>query len=229
MNLELSIIHNKEPQSFWKNNLWTYETNLELLDKKFCQPHVHRPTNEMHNKRTLYLHRNMGEAQLCSGATLLCLTWGILNLFRIQWNRQTIQAYWCKLCYPVSENLVSVTAHGSSNKIMTWNTWLRVHIEWLRTKHWTILEWPFEPWPKSCWTMELKDAVWRRNPSNLRPLEQFALEERTRSPEDRCRCFRVLQTSLDCSGWRKMLCNKIYIMLSVSFFLSRPVLLVLFR
>ena len=34
---------------------------------------------------------------------------------------------------------------------------------------------------------ELKHAVWRRNPSNLRQLEQSAHEEWTRIPAERCR------------------------------------------
>ena len=34
---------------------------------------------------------------------------------------------------------------------------------------------------------ELKHAVWRRQPSNLRQLEQFAHEEWAKIPVDRCR------------------------------------------
>uniref|UniRef100_A0A3P8UDU4 Tc1-like transposase DDE domain-containing protein n=1 Tax=Amphiprion percula TaxID=161767 RepID=A0A3P8UDU4_AMPPE len=46
--------------------------------------------------------------------------------------------------------------------------------EWLRGKHWTILKWPSmspDLNPIEHLWKELKHAVWRRNPSNLRQLE----------------------------------------------------------
>lgn len=44
-------------------------------------------------KRTLSLLWNMGEARLCSGAVLLHLAQGVLNLCRVQWNLKTIKGF----------------------------------------------------------------------------------------------------------------------------------------
>ena len=140
-------------------------------------------------KRTLYLMWNMEEAQLCYGAALLHLAQGVLNLCRVQWNLKTIKAFWSEMCCPVSESLVSVAGHGSSNSIMTQNTAKNTQ-EWLRTKHWTILKWPSmspDLNPIEHLWKELKHAVWRRHPSNLRQLEQFAHEEWANIPVNRCR------------------------------------------
>ena len=66
--------------------------------------------------------------------------------------------------------------------------------EWLRTKHWTILKWPSmipDLNPVEHLWKELKHAVWRRQPSNLRQLEQFAHEEWANIPVDRCRSLIV--------------------------------------
>uniref|UniRef100_A0A3P8SJP4 Reverse transcriptase domain-containing protein n=1 Tax=Amphiprion percula TaxID=161767 RepID=A0A3P8SJP4_AMPPE len=59
--------------------------------------------------------------------------------------------------------------------------------EWLRGNHWTILKWPStSPDLNHLWK-ELKHAVWRRHPSNLRQLEQFAHEEWAKISAERCR------------------------------------------
>ena len=60
--------------------------------------------------------------------------------------------------------------YGASNRIMTQN----------RQLHWTILKWPSlstDLNPIEHLWKELKHAVWRRHPSNLRQLEQFDHEE----------------------------------------------------
>lgn len=62
--------------------------------------------------------------------------------------------------------------------------------ECLKTKYRTILKWPSmspDLNPIEHLWKQLKHAVWRRHPSNLRQLEQFAHEEWVKIPVDRCR------------------------------------------
>ena len=62
--------------------------------------------------------------------------------------------------------------------------------EWIITKYWTILKWPSmspDLNPIEHLWKELKLAVWRRHPSNLRQLEQIAQEEWAKLPVNRCR------------------------------------------
>ncbi|CAJ0933020.1 unnamed protein product [Ranitomeya imitator] len=62
--------------------------------------------------------------------------------------------------------------------------------KWFERKHWRLLRWPamspdlnpIEP----LWR-DLKMAVWRRHPSNIRDLEQFAKEEWSKIPAEHCK------------------------------------------
>lgn len=45
-------------------------------------------------KRTLPLLWMMEATRLCYGAALLHLAQGVLNLFRVRWNLQTVKAFW---------------------------------------------------------------------------------------------------------------------------------------
>ena len=62
--------------------------------------------------------------------------------------------------------------------------------EWLGEKRWTILKWPSmspDLNPIEHLWKELKHAIWRRHPSNLRQLEQFAHEQWAKIPVDSCK------------------------------------------
>ena len=62
-------------------------------------------------------------------------------------------------------------------------------LEWFKGKHLNVLEWPSQ-YPdvnpiENLW-YDLKIAVHQRNPSNLKELEKFGLEERENIQVDRC-------------------------------------------
>ena len=62
--------------------------------------------------------------------------------------------------------------------------------KWFKTKRWRVLKWPamspdLNP-IKHLWR-DLKTAVGRRHPSNLRHLEQLAKEEWSKIPVERCK------------------------------------------
>ncbi|CAJ0955096.1 unnamed protein product [Ranitomeya imitator] len=83
--------------------------------------------------------------------------------------------------------------------------------KWFERKHWRLLRWPamssdLNP-IKHLWR-DLKMAVWRRHPSNIRDLEQFAREEWSKIPTEHCKKLidgyrkrRINEKSVWCSGW----------------------------
>ncbi len=77
--------------------------------------------------------------------------------------------------------------------------------KWLQTKRWRVQKWPAmslnmnpieHPW------RDLKTAVGRRHPSNLNDLEQFAKEEWSKIPIERCK--KLIH------GYRKRLVSVIF-------------------
>ena len=75
----------------------------------------------------------------------------------------------------------------------------------LQTNHWRVLKWPaMSPDPnliEHLWRA-LKTAVGRRHPSNLKALEQFVKEERSKIPVERCK--KLIH------GYRKQLISVIF-------------------
>ncbi|KAL2098623.1 hypothetical protein ACEWY4_005103 [Coilia grayii] len=62
--------------------------------------------------------------------------------------------------------------------------------KWFERKHWRLLKWPAmspDPNPIEHLWRDPKIAVWRRHPSNLRDLEQFAKEEWSKIPAEHCK------------------------------------------
>ena len=57
-------------------------------------------------------------------------------------------------------------------------------LEWFKGKHLNVLEWPSQS-PDHLW-YDLKIVVHQLNPSNLKELEQFCLEEWAKIPVARC-------------------------------------------
>lgn len=110
--LEFATVYIDQPQSFLENVLWTdkigaFRQGTSALNSDKKNKHI--------KKITLSLLWNMQEAWLCSGATLLLLAQGVLNLCWVQSNLKTIKAFWNETCYPVSESLVSVILDGTCN------------------------------------------------------------------------------------------------------------------
>lgn len=106
--LEFVEMHVDRRQGFWVNVLWTGKTKLELFGTS-QQLYVQRCTNEAYKVyKTLSLLKNRGGsvARFCSGAALLHLAGGVLNLCRVQRNLKPTKAFWNQMCCLVSESFV---------------------------------------------------------------------------------------------------------------------------
>ncbi|CAJ0965038.1 unnamed protein product [Ranitomeya imitator] len=87
--------------------------------------------------------------------------------------------------------------------------------KWFKRKHWRLLRWPAmspDLNPIEHLWRDLKMAVWRRHPANIRDLEQFAKEERSKIPAEHCKKL--------IDGYRKRLVARHYPVPRVSVSLS---------
>uniref|UniRef100_H2MNT5 Tc1-like transposase DDE domain-containing protein n=1 Tax=Oryzias latipes TaxID=8090 RepID=H2MNT5_ORYLA len=187
--LEFAKMHVDKPQSFWENVLWTDETKLELFGKAH-QLYVRRLKNEAYNQKNTVPTVKHGRGSVlfwgCSAASGI----GCLEIVQGKMKSQDYQGILDRNVLP------SVRKLGLSPRSWVFqqdndpkHTAKNIQ-EWLREKRWTIRKWPsmspdLNP-IEHLWT-ELKHAIWRRHPSNLRQLEQFAHEEWAKTPVDRCR------------------------------------------
>ncbi len=229
--LEFAKMHIDKPQSFWKNDLWTEETKLDLFGKSH-QLYVHRCKNEAYKEKNTVVKHGGGSVMFWgyfAASGTRCLESTISRLSQ-DWLKTNSRPFWSKICCPLSESLVSVAGHGSSNRIMTQNTQLKTPTNG-RTKHWTILKWPSvspDLNPIEHLWKELKHAVWRRHTSNLRQLEQFSHEEWAKIPVDRCRSLIESYRNCLIAVIASKGCATKYLIFRVPSFLSRPVSFVCF-
>lgn len=187
--LEFAKMHIDKPQSFWENVLWTDESKLELFGKSH-QLYVHRRKNEaFKEKNTIPTVKHGGGSVMFWGCFAAPGT-GCLESVQGTMKSQDYQGILERNVLPSVRKLCLsrrswVLQQDNDPKHTAKSTQ-----EWIRTKHWTILKWPSmspDLNPIEHLWKELKLAVWRRHPSNLRQLEQFAQEEWAKLPVNRCR------------------------------------------
>uniref|UniRef100_A0A3P9J938 Tc1-like transposase DDE domain-containing protein n=1 Tax=Oryzias latipes TaxID=8090 RepID=A0A3P9J938_ORYLA len=187
--LEFAKMHVDKPQSFWENVLWTDETKLELFGKAH-QLYVGRLKNEAYKEKNTFPTVKHGGGSVLFWGCFAASATGCLEVVQSKMKSPDYQSI-------LDRNvLLSVRKLGLSRRSWVFQQdkdpkhTARNPQEWLREKRWTILKWPSmspDLNPIEHLWKELKDAIWRRHPSNLRPLEQFAHEEGARIPVDRCR------------------------------------------
>uniref|UniRef100_H2L4L0 Tc1-like transposase DDE domain-containing protein n=1 Tax=Oryzias latipes TaxID=8090 RepID=H2L4L0_ORYLA len=189
LRLEFAKMHVDKPQSFWENVLWTDEKKLELFGKAH-QLYVRRLKHEAHNKKnTVPTVKHGGGSVLFWGCFVASAT-GCLEVVQGKMKSPDYQSILDRNVLP------SVRKLGFSRRSWVFQQdndpkhTAKKPQEWLREKPWTILKWPSmspDLNPIEHLWKELKHAIWRRHPSNLRQLEQFAHEEWAKIPVDRCR------------------------------------------
>ncbi len=198
--LQFAKMYLSKPQSFWENVLWTDETKVELFGKARHST-VYRKQKEAYTVPTV---KHGGGSRMfwgcfaASGTGCIDCVQGIMK----------------------SGDYQKILAHNVGPSVrklgLRQRSWVfqqdndpkhtsKSTQKWLETKRWRILKWPSmspDLNPIEHLWRDLKIAVARRHPSNLRDLEQFSKEEWSKIPVERCRKL--------VDGYRKRLVSVIF-------------------
>ncbi|KAG2458804.1 TCB1 transposase, partial [Polypterus senegalus] len=202
--LEFAKMYLKKPKSFCANILWTAETKVELFHKAHHLT-VYRKRNEAYEeKNTIPTVKHGGGSKMfwgffgVSGTGCLDYVIGIMKS----------EDYQKILGHNVGPSVRKLGLHQRSWVFQQDNDpkhTFKSTQKWLKTKRWRVLKWPamspdLNP-IKHLWR-DLTIAVGRRRPSHLRDLEQFAKEEWSEIPFERCNKL--------VDGYRKRLISVIF-------------------
>ena len=172
-------MHSDKPQSFWENVLWTDESKLELFGKSH-QLYVHRQKYKaFKEKNTIPTVKHGGDLFMFWGCFAAPGT-GCLESVQGTMTSQDYQGILERNVLPSVKKLCLSRRSWVLQQDCDPKHTAKSTQEWIRTKHWTILKWPSmspDLNPIEHLWKELKLAVWRRHPSNLKHLEQFDQEE----------------------------------------------------
>uniref|UniRef100_A0A3B3T533 Tc1-like transposase DDE domain-containing protein n=1 Tax=Paramormyrops kingsleyae TaxID=1676925 RepID=A0A3B3T533_9TELE len=177
-------MHVYKRQRFWGNVLWTDETNLE----PFGQSH-------QHGGGTIPTVRHGGGSVLFWGCFAASDT-GNLESVQDTMKSQEYEGILERNILPIVRKLSLSRRSWDLQQDNDPKHTAKSTQEWLRKKKTLdyILKWPSmspDLNPIEHLWKDLKIAVWRLHPSNLRQLEQFALEEWGKLPAGKCRRLTV--------------------------------------
>ena len=182
--LEFAKTYLRKPKSFWENVMWTDETKVELFGKAhYCT--VYRKWNEaFKEKNTVPTVKHGGGSQMFWGCFAASGT-GCLDCVHGIMKSEDYQI--------ILERNVGPSVRKLGLRQRSWvfqqdndpKHTSKSTQKWFKTKRWRVLKWPAmspDLNPIEHLWRDLKTAVGRRHPSNLRHLEQLAEEQWSKNP-----------------------------------------------
>ena len=184
---EFAKRHLGDSQSVWRKVFWSDETKIELFGHQGKRYVWHKPNKSHHPKNTIPTVKHGGGSIMLCG----CLSAaGTGKLVRAEG----------KMGGAKYRDILEQTLHHSVCGLRLGRRFTfqqdndpkhtaKATLEWFKGKHVNVLEWSSQSSDlnpiENLWS-DLKIAVHKRKPSNLKELEQFCKEEWAKIPEVRC-------------------------------------------
>ncbi len=197
-----------DPEEDWENVIWSDETKIELFGKISTCRVWRRKNAELHPKNTIPTVKHAGGNIMLWG----CFSAkgpGRLICVKERMNGAMYRDILSENLLPSARALKMkrgwVFQHDNDPKHTT-----RAAKEWLRKKHFKVLEWPSQSPDlnpiENLWR-ELKVRVAQRQPQNITALEEICMEEWAKIPATVCE--NLVKTYR--KRWTSVIANKEYI------------------